>query len=397
MLGSASSRLPVPAPLTMLLLFIGLAVAMVLLLVVALLGRVSAPHGRGLAGRVTAVVLITLELALFGGEWYAYHIACQPYASSSFPTWAGCFDVAMTLTVWSFLCAALTDPGTCASPEWEAWARLQADGAKLCLDGGEPGAAVVEEPWNDEPMEECVLGGPPSRCCSPGESFSIVRLRREWQPGKVSRCQLCKRLRPERAHHCKSCNACVLRMDHHCPLVGNCVGWRNHKYFLLLLFWQLVACFVNLATPDGPLARVLRGPAGLWEFWPVLALTIAVAWAVILLVITLVSLPRNLLMALRNVTCIEMNYEGPNPYLDKVGWYGSLRQLLGEPAVPCLWFLPVEAKGRRCSGTEFAATDVGDGQGVAKSGPTTKCSTSTSAEWTVTQAPSFSYGSVAGP
>eukprot|EP00438_Fugacium_kawagutii_P007944 Skav203726 [mRNA] locus=scaffold259:626535:637162:- [translate_table: standard] len=47
-------------------------------------------------------------------------------------------------------------------------------------------------------------------------------------------------MRPFRCHHCRVCNICVLRMDHHCPWVYNCIGFRNHKYFILLLIYSAI-------------------------------------------------------------------------------------------------------------------------------------------------------------
>ena len=54
---------------------------------------------------------------------------------------------------------------------------------------------------------------------------------------KLSYCKTCNILRPPRAYHCPDCGICVEVHDHHCPWVGTCVGYRNHRYFVLFLFW----------------------------------------------------------------------------------------------------------------------------------------------------------------
>ncbi len=48
-------------------------------------------------------------------------------------------------------------------------------------------------------------------------------------------CVYCENLRPENADHCNFCNRCVQKFDHHCVFVNNCLGYRNHKWFILLL------------------------------------------------------------------------------------------------------------------------------------------------------------------
>jgi len=83
---------------------------------------------------------------------------------------------------------------------------------------------------------------------SVGDSLPIAPARPEWQPGKATYCKKCDLPRPERAHHCLLCEVCVLRMDHHCPWINNCVGYRNHKFFLLLGIYACLASFTALAT-----------------------------------------------------------------------------------------------------------------------------------------------------
>merc|ERR1719491_984383 len=53
--------------------------------------------------------------------------------------------------------------------------------------------------------------------------------------GEQRHCKWCAKYKPDRAHHCRTCRTCILKMDHHCPWIANCVGFKNHKYFFLLL------------------------------------------------------------------------------------------------------------------------------------------------------------------
>jgi len=71
------------------------------------------------------------------------------------------------------------------------------------------------------------------------------------QHGLKRHCKTCQIFKPDRTHHCKVCDHCVLRMDHHCPWVANCIGFRNYKYFLLILFYAECLCLWIL-----------------WSLWP---------------------------------------------------------------------------------------------------------------------------------
>lgn len=58
--------------------------------------------------------------------------------------------------------------------------------------------------------------------------------------GERRHCKWCLKYKPDRCHHCRICNMCVLRMDHHCPWIYNCIGFRNHKYFFLVLVYAVL-------------------------------------------------------------------------------------------------------------------------------------------------------------
>ena len=55
-------------------------------------------------------------------------------------------------------------------------------------------------------------------------------------------CKKCDLITPPRAMHCFLCNRCVLGMDHHCPWLATCIGYNNHSYFFLFLFYVVVGC-----------------------------------------------------------------------------------------------------------------------------------------------------------
>lgn len=61
-------------------------------------------------------------------------------------------------------------------------------------------------------------------------------------------CVNCEILRPENTMHCNYCNKCIQGFDHHCAFVNNCIGYRNHKYFLLFLFFFTFYMVATICT-----------------------------------------------------------------------------------------------------------------------------------------------------
>lgn len=53
-------------------------------------------------------------------------------------------------------------------------------------------------------------------------------------------CAICECLSPPRSWHCNTCGTCILKRDHHCVFTGCCVGYHNHRYFVMFLWYLFV-------------------------------------------------------------------------------------------------------------------------------------------------------------
>lgn len=257
--------------------------------------------------RYFAKFAIAALVGIYALEWYIYHVSCTPSV-----LWAVLFDAVFALALVSYLKAAIADPGTPASSEWQAW---------LVFQTTHPSEQKVE---------------PHSQC----DGLDDIMWTRGWQPGRIDTCTHCNILRPERAHHCRICGVCILRMDHHCPWVGNCIGWRNHKYFLLFTWWSFWACFIWLCTIRGPTTPesllVLLGHPGA-SLMPL----VGVVLTVVLLILSGGICTAALISAAWNVTAIEENFPGENPYCQE-SILDNIRQLCGPLDYKIL--LPVQPK-----------------------------------------------------
>ncbi|KAJ3426661.1 palmitoyltransferase swf1 [Anaeramoeba flamelloides] len=55
-------------------------------------------------------------------------------------------------------------------------------------------------------------------------------------------CETCKIMKPARSKHCRFLNKCVARYDHYCAWLMNSVGEQNYRWFLLFLFSNSLVC-----------------------------------------------------------------------------------------------------------------------------------------------------------
>jgi len=198
--------------------------------------------------------------------------------------------------------------------------------------------AVFTDPGSVPDTEEWL---PETHRQSPATSQAQTRRYEVKQKGGQRRfCQKCVKYKPDRCHHCRVCNSCILRMDHHCPWIANCVGFRNHKYFFLLVFYAALSCWFIIATMSTSLIR-----AGEDEMDPTsrFALVFGMTLAVIMGTLLGGFFVFHSWLATLALTTIEF-CEKTGPHSSRAvsydqGLFENLRAVLGPYVI--LWLLPL--------------------------------------------------------
>lgn len=159
------------------------------------------------------------------------------------------------------------------------------------------------------------------------------------QNGDRRFCNKCAKYKPDRCHHCRVCNSCVLRMDHHCPWIANCVGFRNHKYFFLLVFYCFLNClFIVVSMASTVLASTNEEMDTTSRFAMVFGLTLAVIMGGLLGSFFTFHCWLNS-QALTTIEFCEKTSNMSRAVFYDQGLFENLRAVLGPHVL--LWLLPV--------------------------------------------------------
>jgi len=179
----------------------------------------------------------------------------------------------------------------------------------------------------------------------------------EWKKtGNRRMCKWCDKLKPDRCHHCRVCRICVLRMDHHCPWIYNCVGFRNHKYFFLVLLYATICCNMIVWTMLGSVKEALDPSVPFLTMFPLMFGQTLASFLGLLVTVFFSFHIYLMFSAMTTIEFCEKSLKRPtydSSTYDR-GIYGNICAVLGDN--PFLWFLPVSTPSG--SGLEFLAEDT---------------------------------------
>jgi len=160
--------------------------------------------------------------------------------------------------------------------------------------------------------------------------------------GHRRHCKWCSKYKPDRCHHCRICRTCILKMDHHCPWIYNCVGFRNHKYFFLLVFYAAVDCHLITWTMVETTRSSMASDTPFLTMWLVFF-----CWTLATLIGMVLScfFSFHVWLMSKSMTTIEFcekqTRKGYDEHIHDRGMVGNIMAVLGDD--PLLWFLPLSA------------------------------------------------------
>jgi hypothetical protein len=171
-------------------------------------------------------------------------------------------------------------------------------------------------------------------------SMTALGLQETKKSGDRRHCKWCAKYKPDRCHHCRVCRQCILKMDHHCPWIYNCVGFGNHKYFFLLLFYSAIATNLIIWTM---LSDVQNSMDSHTKFGTMFMLIFGETLAAFLALIVTVFFFFHCWLMFRGMTTIEfceksMKRQGYDTSVYNLGCYGNITAVLGDS--PLLWWWP---------------------------------------------------------
>mmetsp|Transcript_15268 Transcript_15268/g.26728 ORF Transcript_15268/g.26728 Transcript_15268/m.26728 type:complete len:370 (-) Transcript_15268:49-1158(-) len=193
--------------------------------------------------------------------------------------------------------------------------------------------AIMTNPGNipDDPTWEYVPSG----------AVEQAATQEKKKTGERRHCKWCAKYKPDRCHHCRVCKTCILKMDHHCPWIYNCVGFRNYKYFFLLLFCTTIDCHFIVWTMA---SSVRAGTAPSTPFMTMFLLLFGETLAAFLGVLVTLFFSFHIYLMFKAMTTIEFCEKsqrrgGFDASTYDRGLVGNIKAVMGEN--PLLWLLPV--------------------------------------------------------
>lgn len=194
------------------------------------------------------------------------------------------------------------------------------------------------------------------------ESSRIPAFLKEWRGnGNRRSCKWCEKYKPDRSYHCRICGKCILKMDHHCRWINNCVGFRNYKFFFLLLLYTVLDLHFIVWTMAGSLREAIYDRSHLFAM---IALLISQTVSVFLGALVTLFFIFHALLVIKGISYIEFcektwprcdaqeaTIEMPNYNL------GPLQNIIAVfGSNPLFWLLPVASPAG--SGLVFPTREV---------------------------------------